>query len=80
MSQNDASPVASTAEFRMRRDMHNAPHGKLLLLINEGGKLTTGQLTRDTLSHFIEWQYCPKRALPENLYDDDEAMDCGCDE
>jgi len=32
---NDASPVASTDEFRMRADMENAPIGKKLLLITK---------------------------------------------
>lgn len=59
---NDASPVASTDEFRMRTDMENAPLGKKLQLINEGGVAVYGTLTRDTLHHFIEWQYVPKRA------------------
>lgn len=79
MTRNDASPVASTDEFRMRGDMHNAPLGKKLLLINEGGSLVTGTLTKATLSHFIEWQRCPKRALPDSLCDD-EPMDCSCDD
>ena len=65
MTHNDANPVASTDEFRMRTDMHNAPMGKKLLLINEGGVLVTGVLSRDTAAHFIEWQYVPKRALRE---------------
>lgn len=59
---NDASPVASTDEFRFRTDMEKAPHGKLLLLINEGGKFTSGVLNKENLAHFIEWQYVPKRA------------------
>lgn len=60
---NDANPVASTDEFRMRADMHNAPLGKKLLLINEAGVLVTGKLTKENRQHFIEWQYVPKRAL-----------------
>lgn len=59
---NDANPVASTDEIRMRSDMHNAPTGKKLLLINEGGVLVPGILTADNRSHFIEWQFVPKRA------------------
>lgn len=59
---NDASPVASTDEFRMRSDMQNAPWGKKLLLINEGGVLITGTLNNENKGHYIEWQYCPKRA------------------
>ncbi len=58
---NDASPVASTENFRMRGDMENAPRGKKLLLINEGGVLVTGTLTQVNEKHFIEWQFCPKR-------------------
>jgi hypothetical protein len=60
---NDASPVASTEELRMRSDMQNAPIGKKLLLINEGGVLVTGTLTRDIVAHYIEWQKVPKRAI-----------------
>lgn len=59
---NDASPVASTDEFHMRLDMHNAPMGKKLLLINEGGVLVTGTLNNDNKGHYIEWQLVPKRA------------------
>lgn len=59
---NDASPVATTHEFRMRKDMENAPMGKKLLLINEGGVLVTGTLTRDSMKHYLEWQKLPKRA------------------
>jgi hypothetical protein len=59
---NDASPVATTDEFRFRDDMHNAPRGKKLLLLNEGGVLVTGVLNSENSEHFIEWQYIPKRA------------------
>lgn len=59
---NDASPVATTDEFRFRDDMHNAPRGKKLLLLNEGGVLVTGVLNSENTEHFIEWQYIPKRA------------------
>lgn len=59
---NDASPVASTDEFRMRTDMENAPTGKKLQLMNEGGVLVYGTLTNDNRSHYIQWQYVPKRA------------------
>lgn len=62
MQNNDANPVASTDEFRMRKDMENAPTGKKLLLINEGGVLVVGTLTNDNRGHFIEWQKVPKRA------------------
>lgn len=63
MQKNDANPVASTDEFRMRKDMQNSPTGKKLLLINEGGVLVVGTLTNDNRRHFIEWQKVPKRAL-----------------
>lgn len=59
---NDASPVASTDSFRMRSDIENAPTGKKLLLINEGGVLVVGTLTNDNRQHFIEWQALPARA------------------
>lgn len=59
---NDASPVASTSDFRMRADMENAPTDKKLLLINEGGVLVVGTLTNNNRRHFIEWQFVPKRA------------------
>ena len=62
---NDASPVASTPNVRMRSDMHNAPTGKKLLLINEGGVLVVGTLTNENRKHFVEWYYCPKRAKQE---------------
>jgi hypothetical protein len=58
---NDASPVASTPNFRMRTDMTNAPTGKKLLLINESGVLVVGTLTNNNRIHFVEWQYVPKR-------------------
>ena len=60
---NQVDRVATTDQMRMRADMENAPLGEKLLLINEGGVLVPGVLTRDTLSHFIEWQRVPKRAL-----------------
>lgn len=59
---NDANPVASTDALRMRSDMHNAPMGKKLLLINEGGVLVTGVLTNDNRKFYLEWQFVPKRA------------------
>lgn len=58
----DASPVATSKDYYMRLDMENAPLGKEILLINEGGKLVTGKLTGTNREHFIEWQYAPKRA------------------
>lgn len=67
MTTNDASPVASTPDFRMRSDMHNAPRGKRVLLINESGVLTQGSLNAENMGHFIEWQYIPKRAIKEQL-------------
>jgi len=60
---NDASPVASTGEFRFRSDIENAPTGKKLQLINEGGVAVYGVLTNDNRHHYIEWQYCLKRSL-----------------
>jgi hypothetical protein len=63
MNHNDANPVASTDKFRMRKDMQNAPTGKKLLLINEGGVLVVGTLTNDNRGHFVEWQFVPKRAF-----------------
>jgi hypothetical protein len=45
--------------------MHNAPTGKKLLLINEGGVLVVGTLTNENRKHFVEWYYCPKRAKQE---------------
>lgn len=59
---NDSSPVSTTAELRMRSDMRNAPRGKKLLLINEGGVLVTGVLNDTNTDHFVEWQHLPKRA------------------
>lgn len=59
---NDASPVASTDQLRMRSDMDKAPTGKKLLLINEGGVLVVGVLTAESRKHFKEWQKVPKRA------------------
>lgn len=55
--------VASVHQsFRMCADMHNAPMGKKLLLINEGGVLVTGTLNLTNRAHFVEWQHVPKRA------------------
>jgi len=67
---NDASPVASTEEFRFRRDMHNAPTGKRILLINESGVMVQGAINNTNRNHFIEWQYLPKRALPKEISDE----------
>lgn len=52
---NDANPVASTDALRMRTDMENAPTGKKLLLINEGGVLVPGVLTNDNRKFYLEW-------------------------
>ncbi len=59
---NDANPVASTDELYMRKDMHNAPTGKRIFLINESGVLVQGVLNNENRSHYIEWQYLLKRA------------------
>lgn len=55
--------VASTSEFRFRDDMHNAPMGETIMLINEGGCFCRGVLNEKNKHTFIEWQYVPKRAL-----------------
>lgn len=59
----DANPVATSDQWRMRKDMENAPIGRKLLLINPGGVLVFGTLTNETRNHFLEWAYLPKRAV-----------------
>lgn len=59
---NDASPVVTTDAYRFRSDMENAPLGKKLQAINEGGVAVYAVLNRENIKHFIEWCEIPKRA------------------
>lgn len=56
-------PVATTDELRFRKDMHNAPMGQKVLVINEGGVAVFAKLNKTNLHHFTEWCPLPKRAL-----------------
>lgn len=66
---NDASPVVTSDEVRFRSDMENAPLGKKIQAINEGGVAVYTVLNRETAKHYIEWLEVPKRALKPNDQD-----------
>lgn len=59
---SDAKDYVTTDEWYLRDDMENAPLGKRLFVLNEGGKIIEEILTNKNKHQYSEWSALPMRA------------------
>lgn len=59
---SDSDNYATRPDWTMNPNMSEAPLGKKLLLLNEGGVLVFGTLTNNNRDCFIQWSELPRKA------------------